>query len=146
MTADGGHRQIIKVGMETVSTPRPTPCICLFVCFIIPDSAYSEARFHVGTFTRSLGRASEAAAVPPSLPALAHQTSPRALRAERQKAKSVSTGKNPHSVLPPEQIVPLSIKRFHTNVLDNFRDHLRRKVLQEPCQPQKGLVTQKYHI
>lgn len=49
-------------------------------------------------------------------------------------------------MLLPEQIVQLSIKHFHTNVLDNFRDHLKRNMLQEPCQPQKGLVTQKDQI
>lgn len=47
----------------------------------------------------------------------------------------------PHSM--PEQIVQAPIEHFHTNTLSNFRAGLKRNVLQEPCQPQKGLATQK---
>lgn len=46
-------------------------------------------------------------------------------------------------MLLPEQIVQLSIKHFHKKVLDNFRDHLKRNMLHELCQPQQGPVTQK---
>lgn len=49
-------------------------------------------------------------------------------------------------MLLPEQTVQLPIEHFHTDVLDNFRDRLKRSMLQEPCQPQKGLVTQKDQI
>jgi len=39
-----------------------------------------------------------------------------------------------------------SIKHLPTDALDSFRDHLERNTLQEPCQPLKGLVTQKHQI
>lgn len=82
---------------------------------------------------------------PPSAPSRPSLQTSRTPGAQLQKSQLGLT-ETTHPMLLPEQIVRLSIKHFHSRVLDNFRDRLKRNMLQEPCQPQKGLVTQKDQV